>query len=566
MPSQGVFSNTAPADGEIRVLVQTNQSTGFVTVKSITISDVDRDGTRIVPSLSEINKVLLPISSSGENTTLNITDISEKTGYFFLNNQDVVINDSLSSTNQEISVDPFLIEPFFNNQYNALISNAENTRTNRIRYDVDRANGGVQPDNFNAIVGNPQIDLTLFHQEIGGVFTEETTKQIGSTNTLAIFDEITSPVNSINREDGVRIVCTLANLDNTFDSPVPPVIRIDPTFYTNPSNSATFNIYLYVDFFHTSNTSGTPDVTSLLLTQTYENGVTETIKEVAPINETFSSSTDKLHVRLRQKVVLVSAIGDPSVRIGTFFGMLDRFLNISAVRGIQEPYAPKAPVQDSNYTDTGLINARYNGTKTSEADFSGISPAIAGMSIEASIYPYSSLAADLNIICSSSLADRDMETLLFDGKGTQPTIGDGLVGTIAQPDTLSSVTDTTFRLILVPGTLVTTGDILVLGSNEKVQVLSINHRRKQVNPFTQELVLYDSYVKVVVERGYDGTAAAVQSAGTQVRRIGGSRLYTSSGSRIKPIGRQLVWLKETNTIVSTNDKGFVDSVKAECTV
>jgi hypothetical protein len=146
MPSQGVFSNTAPADGEIRVLVQTNQSTGFVTVKSITISDVDRDGTRIVPSLSEINKVLLPISSSGENTTLNITDISEKTGYFFLNNQDVVINDSLSSTNQEISVDPFLIEPFFNNQYNALISNAENTRTNRIRYDVDRATGGVKPD------------------------------------------------------------------------------------------------------------------------------------------------------------------------------------------------------------------------------------------------------------------------------------------------------------------------------------------------------------------------------------------------------------------------------------
>jgi hypothetical protein len=87
-----------------------------------------------------------------------------------------------------------------------------------------------------------------------------------------------------------------------------------------------------------------------------------------------------------------------------------------------------------------------------------------------------------------------------------------------------------------------------------------------VDPSTQELILYDSYVKVVVERGYDGTAAAVQSAGTQVRRIGGSRLYTSSGSRIKPIGRQLVWLKETNTIVSTNDKGFVDSVKAECTV
>ena len=103
MPSQGVFSNTAPANGEIRVFVQTDSGTGFVTVKSLTISDVDLEGTRIVPSLSEVNKILLPISSSGENTTLNILDISDKTGDFFLNNQDTVINNSVSTTNSEIA-------------------------------------------------------------------------------------------------------------------------------------------------------------------------------------------------------------------------------------------------------------------------------------------------------------------------------------------------------------------------------------------------------------------------------------------------------------------------------
>ena len=70
----------------------------------------------------------------------------------------------------------------------------------------------------------------------------------------------------------------------------------------------------------------------------------------------------------------------------------------------------------------------------------------------------------------------------------------------------------------------------------------------------------------MVERGYDSTTIAAQAAGTQVRRIGGSRLYTSTANRIKPVGRHLVWLKETNSIISTNDKGFVDSVKTECVV
>ena len=83
MPSQGVFSNTSPADGEIRVLIQTDNGSGFVNIRSVTISDTDLGGNVIVPSLSEINKILLPISSSGINTTLNITDITDKEGYFF---------------------------------------------------------------------------------------------------------------------------------------------------------------------------------------------------------------------------------------------------------------------------------------------------------------------------------------------------------------------------------------------------------------------------------------------------------------------------------------------------
>ncbi len=576
MPSQGVFSNTAPADGEIRVLVQTDPGSNFVNIRSVTISDTDLEGNVIVPSLSEVNKVLLPISSSGVNTALNIIDINDKDGYFFLNNEDIVIGDSQSSISSSIAVDPFLIEPFFNNQYNALISNAEITRTNSLRYDVDRASGGVKPDNFDALIGNPQVDLTLFH-EAGSTKIEETELIIPTiTSNSQVINVITSPIKQLNREGGAQVTVTLADIDNTFDNPVPSVVKVDPNFFIVTQGlsaipTVTFITKLYLDIFTAADTSGIPAATTILLTQTNENGTVQTVKNTAPLNQDFATSQNNLFIRLRQSVTISNLSGNlQTVKVGTFFGELGRYFNLSAVRGIQEPYAQKAAVQDSNYTDTGLINARYNGTKTSEADFSGISPAIAGMVIEAALYPYVNTTAELDKICSSSLADRDIKEILFDGTGTQPTIGvPGLVGTISQPDTLTNTTDNTFRLTPTVGTLLTVGDVLILGtgvSAEKVQVLHVDRRRKQLHPLTGTLTLYDSYVKVTVLRGYDGTTAAIQQSGTQVRRVGGSRLYTATGNRIKPIGRHLVWLKETNSIISTNDKGFVDSVKTVCTV
>ena len=576
MPSQGVFSNTSPAEGEIRVLVQTDPGSNFVNIRSITISDTDLEGNVIIPSLSEVNKVLLPISSSGVNTALNIIDINDKEGYFFLNNLDIVIGDSQSSISSSIAVDPFLIEPFFNNQYNALISNAEITRTNSLRYDVDRASGGVKPDNFDALIGNPQVDLTLFH-EAGSTKIEETELIIPTiTSNSQVINTITSPIKQLRREGGAQVTVTLADIDNTFDNPVPSVVKVDPNFFVVPQGisaapTVTFTIRLYLDIFTGADTSGIPAATTTLLTQTNENGTVQTVKNTAPLNQDFATSQNNLYVRLRQTVTISNLSGNLQiVKVGTFFGELGRYFNLSAVRGVQEPYAQKASVQDSNYTDTGLINARYNGTKTSEADFSGISPAIAGMVVQAALYPYINTTAELDKICSSSLADRDIEELLFDGSGTQPTIGvPGLVGTISIPDTLTNTTDTTFRLTPTVGTLLTVGDILILGtgeSPEKVQVLHVDRRRKQLHPLTSTLTLYDSYVKVTVLRGYDGTTAAAQTSGTQVRRVGGSRLYTATGNRIKPIGRHLVWLKETNSIISTNDKGFVDSVKTVCTV
>lgn len=84
--------------------------------------------------------------------------------------------------------------------------------------------------------------------------------------------------------------------------------------------------------------------------------------------------------------------------------------------------ATYAKFQDSNYTDSGLKNARYDGSKTTVVDY-GLSPALNGAPFEAAVYLSSS--AD-NFICSQSLSDRDIDTYLFTGTTETPVQGSSI--------------------------------------------------------------------------------------------------------------------------------------------
>ena len=559
MPSQGVFSNTPPSQGEVRVLVQTDPGSGFQTIRSVVISDTDKNGKKIIPSLTEVQKVVLPISSSAENSVLTVNSITPKSGYFYLDTNDLILNSTTSSLNSEIAVDPFLIEPFNNNQYNALISNAENTRENFLRYDVDRTTGGIFPDNYNAIAGNRQVNLTLYHENLG-VATAESSVPGGTT--VNPISTIYSPIKSISLNQDVNVIFTLADIDNTFDLPVPTVARVSPSALIAQSYYVILNTFLVMEM-DTVDTFDSGDLqTATILTQTYVTGDTSTVK--SPFKKTFTETQgDNLYFRLKQYTNLTSfANSNHIIEIGTFFGELDRYLNLFITNlESQVPYAQKAPVQDSNYTDTGLINARYEGTKTSETDFSGISPAVNAVSFEAAIYPYTEDASTYNSICSASIDSREIETLLFNGSGTQPLTGKQMVGIIGPIDYLASTTDQQVRFVPIFGSLVTPGDVLQIqsGSNEEmVQVLNIISGRN-TNTGTREQTL-------ILKRNFDNQGASTFNQKAKFNRIGGDRIFTLNGSRLRPIGKRTVWLKETGTIVTTNDKGYVDEIRIVCTV
>ena len=173
MPGQGVFSNTAPASGTITVLHK--DINGQQQIKAINVSNTDIDGDNIALSLNELSKITLPLTGSG-NVSLDILDINEKSGYFFLDVDNKIINSVSASNNANIAISPYLTEPFFYNNYNAVLSNAENPESNFLRFDVDRSSGQVRPNNFNAIAGvGEQVFTMNYELATGGItpFIEE---------------------------------------------------------------------------------------------------------------------------------------------------------------------------------------------------------------------------------------------------------------------------------------------------------------------------------------------------------------------------------------------------------
>ena len=118
MPSQGVFAQTSPQSGEIRVFYKTIN--GEDHIKALTVSNLDIDLDNVANSLNELRTISIPITGSGEVQQLEVTSINEKNGYYFLDVIDRTIGDVSGSQGASIGLSPYLTETFFYNNYNAI--------------------------------------------------------------------------------------------------------------------------------------------------------------------------------------------------------------------------------------------------------------------------------------------------------------------------------------------------------------------------------------------------------------------------------------------------------------
>lgn len=583
MPSQGVFAQTAPQSGEIRVFYKTIN--GEDHIKALTVSNLDIDLDNVANSLNELNTISIPITGSGEVQQLEVISINEKNGYYFLDVLDRTIGDVSGSQGASIGLSPYLTETFFYNNYNAIISNAEDARESFIRYDVDRTGGQVRPSNFNAIAGFGTIIKSLKYDDGTGGVTDSIGDSDFDTSGQSLLGPVTSSVSSFinNRDLTVRVL--RPDLEASLGFPQTSVINVTSSLYNNPSYQleVTSSLILQVDDNANFDNSNSHRTTHTLATQDYTNGEINSTYHPFQLAITSGSFTSgNVFVRLKQESNVTAASGGTeTVTVTSFLASNDNsnidFLPVSLYYSDQEPYAPKAPVQDSNYTDTGLVNARYNGSKTTEEDFSGISPAVAAKPFDAAIY---NTSISSSFICSQSLADRDIVPILFEGPTEFPEVSSEQVGFMLGIDTGNSFTssvagfDTENQsnislqgtgVKLKPGDIISVNGQKTDGTNitEDMQVLTV-----------QELTTVGSLIRTVnlfVQRDVFATGDKIKTlinAGPTriVTRSSGARLLTIEGSRLIAISDKQVWVKENRTVVKTNYRGFVTEIVEACTV
>ena len=591
--SQAIFSNTEPESGEIRVLVQTINNVDFI--KAVTVSNQDLDGNNMRISLSEAQSIRAALTGSvttnvDNKNNLTVASISEKPNYFFLDTEDQAVQTVSGSLSSIVGISPFLSQPFFYNNYNALLSNASNPRTSVDKFDVDRVGGFVHPSNYTAVAGIGEIDFTNLKFNDNGnsrALKQTIQSSYGPGNNL--ISGSTTTGQSFSGDKNVTVRVDKSTIEEAIGFIQRSVLEVDPKFFnTNYNLVATSSLNIEID--SSPNFTSSNLISHSLADQSYVNG--DIITGTHPFIHTVTSGSlgDNVHVRLSQvnRVINSSVTGSQNnttvpitIKSYLYSGPgLAELLPVRLYYDEQQPYAPLAEVQDSNYTTTGHTNARYNGTKTTEEDYSGIEPFLAATPVEGALYR---LDEDDNFICSQSINDRVLEDFLFLGSGDLPTASSLNIGSITDetaatseypaPTTANVIVgqyDQSFNIKIntldAQGRIIKTrpGSILLLtsGSNtEVVQVLNTLPVTLSTGGFSLTTREFQ------VSRRYDGSGTTHSFGdGTIVSSFTDTRIFKLEGNRLVAVNEHKVWVKDNRTIIKTSNSGYVTALSTTCTV
>ena len=210
---------------------------------------------------------------------------------------------------------------------------------------------------------------------------------------------------------------------------------------------------------------------------------------------------------------------------------------------IYDGIAEFAEVQDSLYYDTGWINGRYNGSKTSANNYSGLIPSISGRSFQGEIFSGNTVYDTFCLLRNDS---RIFEELFHTGPRDEPDFVSSSMGIYLGTSLLAGVNTIPF----VSGSKLTgsidRGDILIL-DNEKIKVKSVNF-------------LSDPPV-IIADRGWAGTANVPHSSTTQFEKIDRTDIFRFTNSRTKSsvADNNVVYTEVTNIALHTDAYGTVYS-------
>lgn len=211
--------------------------------------------------------------------------------------------------------------------------------------------------------------------------------------------------------------------------------------------------------------------------------------------------------------------------------------------------AVKADVQDSNYTTTGWINARYEGSKTDRIDYLS-EPAISGKFFEASEFPSGSTPNEINYLISSSQVV--YKEYFFAGIGETPGIepvDSRFISNAGYNEYATIIAVTSNAVGFIPTTL-KVGDLISFSQSPSAEVLRVN----AVGILSTSPLVYS----LLVTRGYFGTPSPI-SIGSNIYRINLVQIYNVTGNRLSGVPKGQVLVKETGRILRLDSLGFVIS-------
>lgn len=241
--------------------------------------------------------------------------------------------------------------------------------------------------------------------------------------------------------------------------------------------------------------------------------------------------------------------------------------------------ATYAEFQDSNYTDTGLTNARYSGTKTTEAEY-GIDPFQSAIAFEGALYQTST---SNNNICSQSIEERTLSELAFNSSDNLypsaellPTASfnysstDGYIdGNSGVPAELGA-SETSFiaKMKITRVRTYVPGDLLIISNgqnfdNEFVQIQSLDFIAKSTGG-------YATY-SFTVKKNVDGISQTIvgtsnSSYDLNIIKIHSDTLYTFEGNKVVPVSSKKLYIPLTGQILKTVKGGKVIRVETICSI
>ena len=214
-----------------------------------------------------------------------------------------------------------------------------------------------------------------------------------------------------------------------------------------------------------------------------------------------------------------------------------------------------AAIQDSLYSDTGWINARYDGSSTNKLTYSSIDSAILGSSLQGTYYPLQTPDTEINNV---DVAERTYLEYFHNSLDTYPTFAleTPFLFTITTTYLDTSVTEITVIATLTNRPLVTyqPGDLLI-----KRDTSPVAYGQEVMKVVSMVRLTTGNDYKLTVVRGWNNTPKETLDASDELYKIQSIRMFELEGNRPSPVKQGKIRLKDTGYIVRTDLLGYLVS-------